>query len=518
MHSYWIQDCLDKRGSPLPMYPKLEASIQDTEYDVAIIGGGWFGLITALKLHDEGKKVIVLEGDKIGYGTAGLSSGILSSYNHDLFRHYKDSDEDVSMNYGCMSEDGIDMLENIIQKYNIDCDWKRTKSYIYAPSYIHSPQLKDMLEEYAFRASRYGLTAHYESRGEDFLDRPITENGVIELQHQAVLNPFTFLTSLADILYEKGVPIHENTRVNNVNFTTPFVISTIDGFYVKANKFVLATHLPFLDRTAHFARCNAIKSYSMAFTLKKSRHMIHNVYISSESDKISFRPTADGKVLIFSGVPHTSGEIPSDKPQDWGYEKLSEWIHKHFPVDEEVARWSGLDYFPADHRPYIGTSIVSKDSSYMATGFGNWGLAQGAMSAHIVANLILGKPNKFGSHFNATRLNIDSSLYEQAIHNLKTARHLITTRIEKKFGIQDIEDLAPGQGGICHDQRFGTVAAYNDEHGHLHKFMPDCTHLGCLISWNQADKSFDCPCHGSRYGMKGEVLHGPAVHALKKIE
>jgi len=244
--------------------------------------------------------------------------------------------------------------------------------------------------------------------------------------------------------------------------------------------------------------------------------MIKETYITVAKGNVSrsLRPALDHKALVVVGAGHEIGEQP--KHTRWGYEELETWTRKHFPVDQILSRWTAMDYYPADHIPYIGQAMHGFPNLLTATGFSKWGLTLGLASAEIVSDLVVGnrKSDAMVEMFDARRWDLVHSAMDAAKITAHVTKHLVGDRLKHITNTRDIEDLGPCEGGIFHHKALQTVAAYRDEAGVIHQFDPTCPHLGCHVNWNSQAKIFECPCHGSQYNCYGEVFHGPSTKSL----
>ncbi|KAJ3200769.1 40s ribosomal protein L44e, partial [Clydaea vesicula] len=501
LKNLWITGHLNKHG-PLRKYPSIKQKISET-YDVAVIGAGWLGLNTALKLHEQGKKIIVLEAGKIASSSvAAHSTAKVSSQHQILFGTLKSKHGlHLTQMYGKMNEEAIADIEKIIDKYKIDCEWKRASHIVFAEKEDEIQTLKDETEV----AQQSGLKASFEKVVNDL---PIKHLGALVVRDQAYMNPVSYLAGIANVLNEAKVPLYEDSRVSNVQLLSPFEI-TANDVCIKAHKVVVATHLPILDRTGHFSLVSPSRSYCIAVTLTDNSKMIKETYINvkKSQETRSLRPYGD--TLVISGGGHKVGEYPSIS--NWGFDELEKWARQNFPVKEVVASWSAMDYYPVDQIPYIGLAMHGSPNIYLGTGFSKWGFTQGHAAAQIITDLIQGKENDYAKLFDARRWDVTKSAKDFVKNQMHVSKKFFGDRIKHMCESIDIEDLAKGQGGICDNKVNGKrVAAFKDENGVLHQFSPVCTHLGCHVNWNSEAHLFECPCHGSSFNTLGEVLHGPA--------
>jgi len=511
--NYWIEDHIAKVGE-IRRFPGVRQNI-DEFYDVAVIGAGWFGLNTAIKLHEMGKKVIVLESNEVGINSvASWSTAKATSLHQVRLSKIASKHGSNTLNLYCkMNEEAINDIEKTIEKYDIKCQWNRASHTVFAQTEDEFKMLQ--YEEKAIKNANLNYTTSNPYSDDLFLPPSLKILGSLTAHNQGHMNPVSYLLGLAEILQEKGVPIYGSSRVTDVNFTSPHRITVGEGYTVNAENVVVATHLPILDRTGHFALNSPSRSYCIAVTLKETQKNIQQTYINANSEHtISFRPADDGKVLIVSGAGHHVGEYPDDN--SWGYEPLIQWAKSHFDVKDVISRWSAMDYYPADEIPYMGLAMHGTNTIYIATGFAKWGFTNGVAAANIVTDLILKRENEYMKHFDARRWDILHSVKNGLQITFDVSKHLVGDRFKVKT--QDIEDLVPEEGGIFKEKDTGDkVAVYKDLTGTVHKFSPVCPHLGCYVQWNSADKIFECPCHGSCYSNTGNVFHGPSTKSLKRI-
>jgi nitrite reductase/ring-hydroxylating ferredoxin subunit len=275
---------------------------------------------------------------------------------------------------------------------------------------------------------------------------------------------------------------------------------------------VVATQYPFVDRALLFPRVHQKRSYAIAGPVDAPL-LPDGMFISADQPTRSLRTIVDGDrtLLLVGGEGHGAGQ--STDPEG-SYRRLEEWANEHFGFDEVEYRWSAQDGASIDRLPYIG-SYMSTDNVFVATGFGKWGLTNGTIGAQLVADQITGVPNRFTALFDPKRIPLKASVHNLVIENAKVARHFLGDRIVHPQR-SSLEDLEPGQAGV-EDRSIKPVAAYRDEAGILHRMSAVCTHLGCVVTWNDAERSWDCPCHGSRFDIDGRVIQGPAVKDLERL-
>jgi nitrite reductase/ring-hydroxylating ferredoxin subunit len=289
---------------------------------------------------------------------------------------------------------------------------------------------------------------------------------------------------------------------------------TTDKGVVEADDVVVATHYPILDRGLYFARLSNLRDYVVAARVPAASAP-SAMYISTESPTHSIRtaPLGDAApdevLLIVGGEGHKPGQ---DDDTEERYLALASWVRERFGVERFDYRWSTQDTSTLDRVPYVGALRRGARGLWVATGFNAWGMTNGTAAGLLLADLIGGLDNPWSELFDPHRLDGPRTLLTAVKENLNVGKHLIAGHLAGAR--RRVEDLAPGEGDIV---RLGSrrAAAYRDEAGAVHAVSPFCTHLGCVVAFNTAEKSWDCPCHGSRFDTEGKVLQGPAVRDLQ---
>ncbi len=307
-----------------------------------------------------------------------------------------------------------------------------------------------------------------------------------------------------------GSHLFEMSRATDVEEADPCVVTTEQGV-VRAGHVVLATQIPFLDRGGFFAKTSPSRSYAMAMRIDGP--MPEGMYLGVGEATRSVRPHWLGEegLLIVGGEGHKVGQDPDTRRR---YETLEEWGRAQFPVRSIDYRWSAQDYMPADNVPYIGRMTSGSERLFTATGFKKWGLSTGTFAGMILSDAIMGRENPWASLFDATRLDLMHSAKSLISENVDVAKRFVGDRLAT-MQAPPVDELGAGEGGIV-TLAGEKVAASRDENGVVHAVSPACAHLGCLVSWNTAEATWDCPCHGSRYDRDGRVIQGPSVRDLER--
>jgi nitrite reductase/ring-hydroxylating ferredoxin subunit len=308
--------------------------------------------------------------------------------------------------------------------------------------------------------------------------------------------------------------------VVDVSYSSPFTVTLEGGHTLIADSVVIATHHSILDRSGHFATMSPSKSYCVAMVRSdesKPLMQLPGGYISTgkeTSENISLRSAMNGNVLIVAGAGHTVGEASSLAC----YESLVSFARREFPAYDTVyCQWSSMDYYPADDMPYIGLLHHGASNIFLATGFQKWGFTTGTAAGTAIAEMILrGKAPKWAIPFDSRRWDLTHSTLKILDFMGHVGKHFVGKRLVSYANAMDIEELDKGCGGIC--KKNGELcAAYRKYDGTLQIVSHTCSHLGCQVTFNDADKQWECPCHGSVFDTSGNLLHGPAVKPLAKI-
>ncbi|HXA02274.1 MAG TPA: FAD-dependent oxidoreductase, partial [Cytophagaceae bacterium] len=345
----------------------------------------------------------------------------------------------------------------------------------------------------------------------DDLPLPFGVKKALRFENQAQFNAQKYLNGLARSLREKGCQIFENSLVNHVEEKDDYFWVRTASATVKAKSLVMATHIPVFFNVLQ-AVVAPYRSYVMAAKLRSGNYPEGLFWDTAKP--YHYIRTYQGdevKYLVVGGEDHKTGHGENSEEN---FQRLEKYIRERFDVEEISYRWSGQYYEPADGLPYVGRSPFSK-KAYVATGFSGDGLVYGTIAGLIIADLITGKENKWLEAYDSTRFTPAVSVYDFIKENSDVVKHYLGDRI--RADAQEFSDVKDGEGKIV---TLGgqKIAAARDENGELHACSPACTHMGCFVKWNNSEKTWDCPCHGSRFNNNGEVIYGPAVTSLKKIE
>jgi glycine/D-amino acid oxidase-like deaminating enzyme/nitrite reductase/ring-hydroxylating ferredoxin subunit len=481
--------------APVTDYPPLRGPL---EVDVAVIGGGITGLSTAVLLHREGARVAVLDAGRVGAGVTGCTTAKVSAlqgtvYSTIVQRH----GPEAARVYAEASKAGVEQLAATAAAESIDCDLERRPAYTYAASRAE----RAAVEREAQVAGDAGLPVQVLPSA----DLPYDTACAVRLDEQLQLHPVRYVQGLAAAL--AGM-VYEQTRVTGIDEGAPCRVRTTGG-EVRAEHVVVATHAPIFDRGLYFARLLPSRSYCVAVRLA-SGSPPHGMAINAGSPTRSVRSYRD--LLIVGGEGHTTGS-PSASPER--FEHLVAFARAHWDVAEVTHRWSAQDPTHYDRLPVIGPYRPGSSRLWVASGFMKWGFATATFAARILTDRIGGRPNPWAATFSPTRLSARSTADVGRL-GLAFGAHLAGDRL-RDVDADAATDVPPGEARVVGSRRSRT-GVYRDVDGGLHAVSVRCTHMGCLLRFNAAEHSWDCPCHGSRFGVDGEVLEGPAVAPLERRE
>ena len=555
VESYWLAEPRESFYAPLS---------GEVETDVAIVGGGIAGLCTAWELAGQGHRVMVLEAGRIIAGVTGHTTAKVSALHTTIYaRLAKSAGEEAARLYAESQQDAIEHAERTAAELGIDCEWERRPAF----TYVTSDEGVDQVRAEAEAAVRAGLPASFVTG----TDLPFPVAGAVRVEDQAQFHPRRYLLGLVDAIIERGGTIHEQTRVRRLVEGDPCRLTTDGGGTVRARAVVVATHYPVFDRALLFARLTPHRELVIAAALPAGEDP-HGMYITPQENTRSVRTapyTSGRRLLIVTGesfTPGAGGRITTryerltawarerfdidDVAYQWAaqdnhttdrlpftggrrllivtgesftpgagghitarYERLTRWARERFGIDDIAYRWAAQDNHTTDRLPFTGLLHPGARNVYVTAGYGGWGMTNAIMSARLLADLISGRSSRWAGLYDPRRLNVRREAGPLVKTQAHVARHFIGDRVRGRCGGSS-PDLPPGTGAVVRvagEHR----AVYRDENGELHALSATCTHLGCLVAFNDAERAWECPCHGSRFAIDGSILQGPANRPLE---
>jgi glycine/D-amino acid oxidase-like deaminating enzyme/nitrite reductase/ring-hydroxylating ferredoxin subunit len=491
--SYW------NATAPASDFPALEGEI---EADVAVIGGGIVGVTTARMLTDRGLKVALVEARRVGEEVTGKSTAKITSQHNIAYTIIeKKFGEEGARLYAEANESGVRTICELAARHDLACNLERKRAF----TYTRDDDEVERIEAEAGLAIRLGLPA--------LLTRetglPFAVKAAMRWDGQAQFHPTRYVKGLAATLAGDGCRVFEQSRVTDWD---PHRIATGRGA-VKARHVVMATHLP-LGQTGLFYAEAYPHMHPVIMGRADPARVPPGMYISVETPRHSMRGHRDDESrewMIFTGPSFKHGHVDAERES---FEDLEGFAREHFGVEADY-RWTNEDYTPMDHAPFIGWSSSLGDCYLVATGFNAWGISNGTAAAILIADLIEGRDNPWLKLFDATRVKPIAGAKEFAAGTASTASHMVGGYLARKP--HSFDALRPGEAAVLKIDG-SNVAGYRDEAGALHALSAVCTHMGCLVGWNETDRSWDCPCHGSRFALDGGIIHGPAVKPLEAVK
>ncbi len=487
----------------LPTFPPLS---EDTIVDVAIVGGGITGITSAYLLAKQGLKVAIIEAGKILNGTTGHTTAKVTAQHGLIYDELITSlGEDSAKLYYQAAHSAMEFIEREIKEHQIDCDFSVEDAYIYTQSPDYIQKLKNELSAY----EKLGIAGEYR----DSTPLPFEVKGALMMKNQAQFHPLKYLLHFVQEMTAHGGKIFENTTAIDIETgPQPKVISK-NGATVSCQHLIIATRFPFEDKAGfYFARMYADRSYILA--VKTTKEFPGGMYINAEQPARSIRSTNHNgdKLVLIGGDNHKTGQgIDTIKH----YQALETFADETFGIKEIPYRWSAQDLTTTDKVPYIGKITGGNPNIFVATGYRKWGMTNGTAASLLLTEMILGRTSPYEKLYSPQRFHADPDVKNLIANNVDVAKHLVKGKFE--IVQRHPEDLGNDEGSVVlvDGERAG---AYKDPEGHLHIVDTTCTHLGCELEWNNGDRTWDCPCHGSRFSIEGVVIDGPAEKPLKKID
>jgi glycine/D-amino acid oxidase-like deaminating enzyme/nitrite reductase/ring-hydroxylating ferredoxin subunit len=485
------------------VYPPPSGAL---EVDVAVIGAGITGATTALLLKGAGKSVALVEMNRVCSGATGYTTAKLTVGHSLVYAELSGRfGVETARIYARSNQEAIERVAALVADHALECDFERASNYVYVERGAPTGEL----EREAAAAREAGVDAELTTE----TDLPYPVAAAVRVADQAQFHPWKYVSGLARLVDGDGSRVCELTRATGVRSGHPCVVETNRG-EIRARHVVVATQLPFLDRGLYFAKAHPTKSYAVAAAVDDAPR---GMYISADQPTRSVRSTPGGdgrRILIVGGEGHRPGEEPDTHRR---YRRLEQFLAERFGVGSAEYRWSTHDYTTLDKLPYIGRLRRGDDRVYVATGFAKWGMTKGTLAASIISDAILGRRNADAAVFDANRLDPRRSALTFAKENGRVGFAFFRDRVRQRPERRTLDVLAPGQGTII---RSGAkqYAVHRDEEGALHAVSARCTHLGCIVGWNPADRAWECPCHGSRFAADGTLMQGPATADLPREE
>lgn len=486
--------------TPATDWPSLDG---DIDIDVAVVGAGITGISVAWRLKQAGKRVALLDAGRVATSTTGHTTAKVTSLHGLTYARLRDdAGDDAITQYAGANQAAIEEIVRIVESEGIDCDFHRAPAYTYVTDEARIAEIEAEVEA----AKAAGLPASFTTETE----LPFPVAGAIRVENQAMFHPRAYCLALAERIPGDGSYVFEQTRAVDVTTDDRCEVVTPNG-RVRADQVVLATQIPFLDRGGYFARTSPSRSYAVAARIRGP--LPEGMYLGADEGGHSVRHYHgdDGGYVILGGEDHKVGQEDDTRER---YDELERWTRDMYDVEDIPYSWSAQDYMPVDGVPYIGKLTPMSDRIFIATGFKKWGMTTGVVAAMLIDDAIHGRENPWQPVFDSTRVDVARSAKAFIRENMYVATRFVWDRLNR-VQADPVDTLGPDSGGIV-ELDGATMAVYRDPDGGIHAVSPTCAHLGCSLGWNAAERTWDCPCHGSRYDVDGHVIQGPSVRDLER--
>ena len=487
--SLWIDT------TPSTSYPSLRG---ENAADVAIVGGGITGITAAYLLAREGKSVMLVEKGRMamaetGHTTAHVIEATDADYR-DLIKDF--GEENARLNTEAIRS-SIALIRSLVEELRIDCGLKAVDGYLYAEEEEH--------REYLQRQQEYLRQAGIETEWTDEIPLPFPTVGGVRYRNQYIFHIREYLLAIVEAAAQRGAIFYEDSLVTDVEGR---VVKTAEG-NILAQHVLLATHVPINDRGTLWTKMYETRTYVVAAPIEPGK-VPDALYWDTMFPYHYTRllETDKGLFLIVGGEDRDVGKEGNDEER---YAVLEEYCRERFGVTSFTHRWSGQINEPADALPFIGESVHGKNI-WMSTGYSGTGMTYGTLSAMLLTDFVLGRENPYAKLYDPARKKFGAILENVVTKATEFPKRMIEKLTNLDVEAENVDEVEEGEGKIVSMEGTKVAAARID--GELRLLNPTCTHMGCTVAWNAAEKSWDCPCHGSRFDTHGEVLNGPATAAL----
>lgn len=480
--------------------------------DVCVVGAGIAGMTTAYLLAREGKSVVVLDDGPVGGGMTGRTTAHLVNALDDRYFELERLHGEEGSRYAAESHTAaIDRVEEIVDTEKIDCEFERLDGYLFVPP--RDP--RKILDDELAAAHRAGLT---DVEKVDRVPWDSFDTGpALRFPQQAQFHPLKYLNGLAKAIKDRGGRIYTNTHASEIEGGKQARVDTEGGGVITSSAVVVATNTPVNDLIAIHTKQAPYQTYVIGCRIPRGA-VTRGLYWDTPDPYHYIRLQSVGRgpnaydVLIVGGEDHKTGQKDDSNKR---FAALERWTRHRFPMVESVEyRWSGEVMEPVDGLAFIGRNPMDSDNVYIATGDSGNGMTHGTIAGMLLTDLIMGRQNPWEKIYDPSRISL-RALGEFAKENLNVAAQY--TDLIVGGDVDSVDEIKKDSGAVI-SRGLSKIAVYRDADGELHERSAVCRHLGCIVNWNSLEKSWDCPCHGSRYDALGHVTQGPANSDLERIK
>ena len=481
------------------------AIIDSTEHDVIIIGAGITGVTTALLLQQAGKSCILVEAQNPGFGTTGGTTAHLNTfYDTPYYKIIKDFGEENAKLIAQGARSAIGLIKTNVETHNIDCNFEEKDGYLFSLNEKQNKELAEIVQA----SNKVGVEMEFTNN----TPFPIPHLAVAKIPAQAQFNPMQYLYGMLDAFEAAGGKLVQNCRVVDIEEGDVLQVHTTLGT-IRAHNAIYATHIPPGVNLLHF-RCAPYRSYAIGIKLKDDEYPDAVGYDMNDPYHYYRTQEVEGeKYLIAGGEDHKTGH---EENTDACFRRLESHLRTYFRVKEVAFRWSSQYFEPTDGLPYIGHLPGGGNNMYVATGYGGNGMIYGTLAGLILSNILVNGESIYEKLLDPNRLKPIAGFANFVKEGADVVKHLFQG-IFPGEQLKEIAGMAAGEAKVVKYEGH-VMGLYKDDKGELHAVNSACTHIKCTVAWNAAERSWDCPCHGSRFSFDGQVLTAPAQKNLQKVD
>ncbi len=502
---------MKRDGLQKSLWQEIETYVSKTTtlpaqpFDVIVVGGGITGITTALLLQKAGKSCLVAEAHNLCFGTTSGTTAHLNTVLENSYKQVKDDfGESGAQLVAKATRQALDLVKQHVQEYNIDCGYEEKDGFLFSQTDEQTDNLNDILQ----CSKNAGVDADFVSD----IPVPTEFKKAVVYRRQAQIHPTRYVYALAKAFEEAGGVILQNCFVTKVDGGKMLDVETSLG-NLQAAQLIYATHLPPGINIMHF-RNAPYRSYALAATLNDDAYPNGLAYDMYDPYHYYRTQEVDGKkYLIVGAEDHKTGHVENTNEC---FRNLEAHVRTLYNVAEITHQWSAQYFVPSDGLAYIGHLPGSPENVYVATGFGGNGITYSHIAAITLTDIITKGHALYADLFSPSRVKPVAGFANFVKENADVVKEFISKRISQTK-ITELSSLARGEGKLVKYEG-ESIALYKDQAGGVHAVSPVCPHAKCIVGWNSAEKSWDCPCHGSRFSVDGDILTGPSKHKLEKID